>query len=275
MKMLRPRADADRMHFAGPTMPEFRKRPSTESRRTVDINGHEVSYVIKRHPRAKHMRLKVSPFDGVVVTMPLRLPRYLNPDKFVLDNGEWVLNKLRETGYRLSVNDDGQLRAGKQILYRGKRHRIVVERLAVSRPQVVQSDERHTISIYLPRGEEFNVNQVLKAWLRSKASERIKSVTQEEARAIGVRPKRVSVREQKTKWGSCTAEGNISFNWRLILFPPRILRYVVVHELCHLRHFNHSPRFWRLVEQHSPEYLSAVEWLKTEGMNSDNLLIEL
>ncbi len=261
-------------------MPEYRRdstqRNERKDERTVVINGQEVLYQVRRHPKAKHMRLKITPFDGVVVTMPLRLPRYINPDTFVLDNGEWVLTKLRETGHLISPKaKPQQLRGGKQIMFRGYLYRIVVERLAISHPRILLHEERKSITLFLPHSEEVNLNTVLKEWLREQATEQIRKVLKEEAAAIGVKLKRVAVREQKTKWGSCTADGNLSFNWRLILFPPRILRYVVVHELCHLRHFDHSIRFWRLVAKHVPDYRSAVEWLGTEGMNARNLLVEL
>lgn len=223
------------------------------------------------------MRLKVTPFDGVVVTLPLRLPRYINTDQFVRDNGAWVLEKLREAGHQFSstLRTESQLSGGRRIFFRGKQYRIVVERLVVAKPRVLLNDLKETISIYLPRGDEFTPEGVLKAWLREEAAKHIRKVVIEETKAIGVHCKRITIREQKTKWGSCTADGNISFNWRLILFPPRILRYVVVHELCHLRHFNHSARFWGLVEKHIPDYHTSVAWLKTEGMNAQNLLVGL
>ncbi len=76
---------------------------------------------------------------------------------------------------------------------------------------------------------------------------------------------RITVRDQKTRWGSCSAKGTLSFNWRLILAPPAILDYVVVHELCHLTHMDHSTEFWQAVESVYPDYRSARKWLKEHG----------
>lgn len=76
---------------------------------------------------------------------------------------------------------------------------------------------------------------------------------------------RISIRNQKTRWGSCSAKGTLSFNWRLMLAPPSILDYVVVHELCHLTHMNHSPAFWQAVEKAFPDYRNARKWLKDHG----------
>lgn len=76
---------------------------------------------------------------------------------------------------------------------------------------------------------------------------------------------RISIRDQKTRWGSCSSKGTLSFNWRLMLAPPAILDYVVVHELCHLTHMDHSPAFWQAVEKVYPDYRNARKWLKDHG----------
>ena len=76
---------------------------------------------------------------------------------------------------------------------------------------------------------------------------------------------RITIRDQKTRWGSCSARGTLSFNWRLMLAPPAILDYVVVHELCHLTHMNHSAAFWQAVESVYPDYRNARRWLKEHG----------
>lgn len=76
---------------------------------------------------------------------------------------------------------------------------------------------------------------------------------------------RITIRDQKTRWGSCSARGTLSFNWRLMLAPPAILDYVVVHELCHLTHMDHSPAFWQAVGEVYPDYSTARKWLKDHG----------
>lgn len=76
---------------------------------------------------------------------------------------------------------------------------------------------------------------------------------------------RITIRDQRTRWGSCSSKGTLSFNWRLMLAPPAILDYVVVHELCHLRHMDHSPAFWQAVGEVFPDYASARKWLRKHG----------
>lgn len=85
------------------------------------------------------------------------------------------------------------------------------------------------------------------------------------ARQMGVSYGRVTIRSQRTRWGSCSAEGNLSFNCLLMLMPQEVQDYVIVHELCHLREMNHSQRFWTEVEKHCPDYRSHQKWLKDNG----------
>ncbi len=85
------------------------------------------------------------------------------------------------------------------------------------------------------------------------------------AHILGVSYGNITIRDQKTRWGSCSSKGNLSFNWRLILAPPNVLDYVVVHELCHRKEMNHSPKFWALVESVMPDYKQYRKWLKENG----------
>lgn len=85
------------------------------------------------------------------------------------------------------------------------------------------------------------------------------------AELLNVHFNRITIREQKTRWGSCSSKQNLNFNWKLILAPPEILDYVVVHELCHLKEMNHSPAFWHEVEQILPDYPQRKKWLKDNG----------
>jgi len=100
---------------------------------------------------------------------------------------------------------------------------------------------------------------------RREARARISLIAQSEAAALGVAYSRLTVRDQVTRWGSCSSKGALSFNWRLVLAPHDVLEYVVVHEVCHLVELNHGPRFWKLVERRRPDYRASKRWLDDHG----------
>jgi predicted metal-dependent hydrolase len=100
---------------------------------------------------------------------------------------------------------------------------------------------------------------------RREAKARISLIAQSEAAALGVSYTRISLRDQRSRWGSCSTTGTLSFNWRLVLAPHDVLDYVVVHEICHLVEMNHGPGFWALVSRRRPGYLEAKVWLDEHG----------
>ena len=100
---------------------------------------------------------------------------------------------------------------------------------------------------------------------RREARERITLIAQSEARALGVSYSRITLRDQKSRWGSCSSRRGLSFNWRLVLAPHDVLDYVVVHEVCHLRELHHGPAFWQLLEQRRPGYRDSKRWLDEHG----------
>ncbi len=100
---------------------------------------------------------------------------------------------------------------------------------------------------------------------RRAARELVGMIVDDEAAALGVSYRRVEIRGQRTRWGSCSALGTLSFNWRLVLAPFEVLDYVVVHELCHLRQPDHSSRFWQLVASRRPQWRLQRDWLRDYG----------
>lgn len=109
------------------------------------------------------------------------------------------------------------------------------------------------------------IEDCVRRWCRKAARPIIYLKVEAYARRLKVDYERISIKEQKSLWGSCSAKGNLNFNWKLVLAPPEVLDYVVVHELCHLKEMNHSPAFWELVEQIIPDYKEKRKWLKDNG----------
>jgi len=115
------------------------------------------------------------------------------------------------------------------------------------------------------RNEEL-IRKAMEEWYRSKALQRIKKRIQFYQPKIRVKPNKVTVKEQKKRWGSCSSRDNLNFNWRIIMAPLNVLDYIVVHEMCHLVYLNHSQDYWDLVQSILPDYEKRREWLKKNGI---------
>jgi predicted metal-dependent hydrolase len=234
---------------------------------TVRLRGQTVQYTIRRSPRAKHIRITISAHDGVVVTFPSRMRRYVNPDDFIREKQEWVLRHLSKMKPPARATE---LTTGSRVSICGQEYTVAILNCSVRRPEIELAGSE--LRVNLPIGYEGQVKDAVKTWIRGQATPVIQREAEHLAQMIGVKFKRLTIRDQRTKWGSCSRTGNLSFNWRLILFPPNVLRYVVVHELCHLKQFNHSPRFWQLVEQFDPHYRDSIEWLRVNGVQIEGAL---
>lgn len=235
----------------------MKPEPPKPQTSTVLLNGVPVRYTVRRNPRARNMRITISPHNGVVVTLPARLKRYINPEDFLREKQDWVLHHLQQVK---PISPAAQLRDGSIIYYRGQPLRLRVHRDVGKVPHIFIEDDQ--LRLYLPAGHDQTIRETLREWLRADATTALKNDVRREAERMGLRYGNVTIRDQKTKWGSCSKKGNLSFNWRLILFPEQVRRYIVIHELCHLRQFDHSPKFWALVERFDPNYETSITWLK-------------
>jgi len=146
----------------------------------------------------------------------------------------------------------------------------------VVRPRASEAEIRDAISGYLPWLERQLAGvapptlglerlRLTEEQGRREAQARISLLAQSEAAALGVTYSRLTVRDQRSRWGSCSSKGALSFNWRLVLAPHDVLDYVVVHEVCHLKEHHHGAAFWRLVEQRRPRYRESKDWLDAHG----------
>ena len=147
------------------------------------------------------------------------------------------------------------------VLFRGERRALLVKHASKAG---VCADSAG-ISVSSPDGSAAAINALVKKWLVKQALADIRGYLDRWSLSIGKPYGRVAIREQRTRWGSCSGKGNLNFNWKLILAPPGAMEYVVIHELCHLLYLNHSERFWAEVARRMPEYKYWKKWLKEHG----------
>lgn len=227
-----------------------------------ESGGRTIPYTLRRSARARQVRLVVWPERGLEVVVPTRFPLRDLPPIFV-EKGAWIIAKLDEAARRPQPPAAPPLADGSPILYRGLEYELKIVREA--RRTVAGALNGATLTLRLPQKAE--VRPALEHWYRVQAAALIPTRVVEVASRIGAPPySGISVRAQKTRWGSCSSRKRLSFNWRLILAPPPALDYVIVHELTHLRHPNHAPAFWQSVAADCPDYTTWRAWLKTNGV---------
>ncbi|WP_119388670.1 M48 family metallopeptidase [Taklimakanibacter lacteus] len=216
------------------------------------VAGRPISVTFRRNAKARRLILRLSrDRAGVVVTLPPRIGRAEALD-FVKKSAKWIAERLsREPVMKPIV-------AGGQILIRG-------ESLGI----MSAGTRRGAITIangsIIVTGDPVHLQRRLVDWLKAQARHDLVQASEFYAQAMEVKFIRLSVRDQKSRWGSCSSDGTLSYSWRLILAPPFVLDYVAAHEVAHLRHMNHGRGFWRLVLAHCPNASRAKAWLKQHG----------
>ncbi|QQG50249.1 MAG: M48 family metallopeptidase [Candidatus Berkelbacteria bacterium] len=210
---------------------------------------------VKRLRRSRHLRLKVFHDGSVVVTAPLRAPQKLIED-FILEHENWIEEKLSEATTRLNKLTAEQ----EKLFFRGQEYDF---RLNVSNDvkSGVKIDGRSFIVSSLAEDHD-TVRKILEKFYRREAEKRFRERVPLLADLVGRDVVKVTIRDQRTRWGSCSSRNTLSLNWRLIMAPDSVSDYVIYHELSHLTHMNHSERFWALVESYDKNYKASERWLK-------------
>ncbi len=161
----------------------------------------------------------------------------------------------------LQVREDGSVRVHAPFFVSDREiHRFVEEKSDWISKTLAKMKAKQQAVQELPR-----LTRSEEKLCREKARQKLEERTAHFARQMGVSYGRITIRDQKTRWGSCSSAGNLNYNWKLILAPEDILDYVVVHELAHRKEMNHSPKFWKEVENILPDYQARRDWLKKNG----------
>lgn len=225
------------------------KTPPPES---LDLPGGAATIQWRRHARARRITLRVDARSGLVlVTLPMRAGRTAGL-ALLRQNADWVASRLAALPPAEPFADGGA------VTIDGVAHPI---RHAPNTRGGAWIEE----GALLVAGEPAFLPRRVADFLRAEARRRFCAQAHAKAQGAGLAPTRITIKDTRSRWGSCTSDGALMFCWRLVMAPPHVQDYVVAHEVAHLRHMNHGAAFWALTDRLSPYREAAVSWLESEG----------
>lgn len=220
----------------------------------IDVEGRNVRISFKRNARCKRMIIRVAKDgSGLVMTLPKRTAQ-AEALRFAGASKNWIAKNISDRMPPVAFAD------GIIVPFRGEAHRIIS---SGGRRGLVQLD--HLAKTITVPGDTAHVNRRVTDWLKQQALKDLTQASEYYAQAMGVEYSALSIRDQTSRWGSCSAARALSYSWRLILAPRFVLDYVAAHEVAHIREMNHGPRFWRLVLTHCKQAKDARDWLRHQA----------
>jgi predicted metal-dependent hydrolase len=224
------------------------------------LSRNRYFYTLRRSRRARHILIHVSAEGTIEVVVP-RGRTFSEAHAFVRDRKQWIVKTLQR--YRSRGSTKKRLVSGACVPVLDRRYTLRVKCQVGRRRSFVRCGQE---CIEVRVGSRRQVREALRVWYRRRALARFSRWAHYYAALLGVSVQRVVVSDFKTQWGSCVVESaRLAFNWRLLLAPGAVARYVVAHEVAHLLHGNHSPRFWAVVAQLDPCFDKHRRWLRTAG----------
>ena len=230
------------------------RRPPDPQLIEIAFDGAIYPIQLRRHRQARRYTLRVQAASrAIVLTMPLR-GSVKEARAFAERNGGWIAARLKRLPQAIPFAD------GLELPLRGVPH-LIAHRAARGTAWIEQGDP----PLLCVAGDAKHLARRVRDYLKREAKREAEAASRRYAAMLGVTIKRVSVRDQASRWGSCTAAGVLSYSWRLILAPPFVLDYLAAHEVAHLVEMNHSRKFWRVVAGICPDWQRAKAWLNAHG----------
>ncbi|MBF0125972.1 MAG: M48 family metallopeptidase [Magnetococcales bacterium] len=220
--------------------------PITRQAGRILIDAQELEYLWTRSPRRSRMALRVTSSGAVEVRTPIG-STLRRVEIFLREHGAWLLARrslLLEASRRRPPLAEGFLLP----------HLDATLTLRIMGPQATRVRRSGDELLLPPPLTPGDLERTLERWYRREARTHLVARLRARAREMGIELDTITIRGQKSRWGSCSSRGGINLNWQLMLLPSRVVEYVLVHELCHRQHMNHSPAFWSLVGSHLPDY---------------------
>lgn len=226
-------------------------KPSEQEHR-ITLSDRILPYTIKRSPR-RRLSLTID-HRGLRVLGPMALS-LKESESLIRMHEAWVIQKLDEWRPE-RLNSAWSIGSGEPLLVFGEPHQVLTQTHTARSPRIEQQDASLVVHTKEPLNAVRN-HKALVQWLRLEALRYFEMRINALSQAMGVQVTALSLSQARTRWGSCTSRGHIRLNWRLVHLPPRLVDYVIVHELAHLKEMNHSPRFWAVVASIYPEHKAA------------------
>jgi predicted metal-dependent hydrolase len=236
----------------------FRRAPAEDPvHLTVRHEGNEYRVLFRRRPAARRLTLRISNATGeATLTVPERTT-LTAAQQFADGHGAWVASRMARVPMRTPFVPDAV------VPFRGVPHRIVHwTNVRANAKATLDVDGSPIIAV---GGDLAHVPRRVQDFLEAEARRDLATSVRHHTASLDVVAKRITIRDTKTRWGSCSARGALNFSWRLIMAPPFVLDYLAAHEAAHLRELNHSDRFWKLVYRTCPATDAAEGWLRANG----------
>lgn len=230
---------------------------------SIIFEGIQIRYSISRKAK-KNISIRIKDTENIIISAPYFVSEE-DIKKLVLNKAKWILEKLEIVKNRGKIARE--YIEGEIFMYLGKEYRLRYrENSELNNMRIILEED----SFYFEYSNriEFDKEDIKKAmekWYKIKGENFIKKRMNQFSKVLGLKAKQVSVRKLKSNWGLCYGNGNITMNLKLIGAPTEVIDYVIVHELCHLEHHNHSKRYWDFVLHHMPNYKERSQWLKVNG----------
>jgi hypothetical protein len=226
------------------------------------------SYQIKRTKKAAKARIVVTP-DKIEVVAPVNISDDML-HKFVMEQWQWIINAVEKLKARTAHHRSIAPKTyghGSIIPYQGKTYPLTLAPTKLKRIKIDHSDvftvhNPHTLRDTVTSD---HIRSAIIRWMKLNIRLTVERLVSQHGPKHQLFPRSISIKQQKSRWGSCGIHNDIAINWLLALAPIEILEYVVVHELCHIKEKNHSQQFWALVGHHLPDYRQSRKWLKQQG----------
>jgi len=218
----------------------------------ITLEGGTTLVQFRRSARARRISLRVDPAGGgVVVTLPMRASRHQGM-ALVKRHVDWIATRIAALPRTIPFVD------GAEIPLYGTPHRIRHSPLARGAAWIADGD------LHVTGAAEFLARRV-RDFLRAEARRSMLALVAAKSATIGIAPKRVTIKDTTSRWGSCAPDRSLAFSWRLVMAPASVQDYVAAHEVAHMRHMNHGPEFWALVDTLTPHKMAALAWLHANG----------